>query len=535
MNISERKEKLLGRIKENKKILEEEIKEFELNPRYKVVTDEEGYLHDPSHNSFKSEIPEHKKIASNGKDIVSIVIFELNKEASFSDVEEEEEYDEDKFEETVKNWLAYRIEDRKEREVVGDLTSTLIARNKGSLLAKFVKLRTEANSTEIDFPYICQFLTCSFLPEELAFIAQHLDPELFKLLHGYVFQKDRLLLAAAFYNMNVLFPWNTTDYDIEGLKQVLVKAERFNNEYFREYVSKLIKIQKRKDDKVLQDEGEDEEIDYVDKPEWITSFRENRLYTHEELLELLPNLAEQEMMRSWNLADVIIQPGPWVSQGPEEDAMFISKLHTIDYDQEAMRIAYLNRFSRMETNDREELIDSVIRNSKLLHLSKSEEVFRILGPSWADTGHIALQLESDDPCLLYGGHRSMTCYEEENSIPENKEKRYENPVEDNQLHLLDWFTGRCDQCNRNIRYKHYGMRMPCDEGAWRGCYCSSKCMEEEINEEEGNDTNIGVLHLEMIWEMEGQYKAFGIYERLPEKTTVVSDERNTTESDTESD
>jgi hypothetical protein len=59
--------------------------------------------------------------------------------------------------------------------------------------------------------------------------------------------------------------------------------------------------------------------------------------------------------------------------------------------------------------------------------------------------------------------------------------------------------------------------MPLDQGGWRGCYCSSHCMEHEITESEGDDTDIGKLHLELIWVFHGAYQAYGIYERFPDE------------------
>jgi hypothetical protein len=397
-----------------------DIPDSEKKSKYIAIFDDEGYVVEKLSFYTQPElVPKYKQVAPDTIDIVSIVIQKLAQEYDAQPFAQPltqeydaqpfaQPYDAQEFTVTVNNWLGYRMETEDERQVVGDLASILIAKDKGSLLAKFLELRTEANSSELDAPYICQFLTCSFLPEELSFIAQVLDPELFKLLHGYVFQKDRTLLASAFYNMDHLFPPESTDYDIAGLNQVVTKAERFKNEYLQEYVSKLIKLQKRKDETDLP-AGED--IEYADKPEWILPFEGNPYCTHKELLELLPELSNQSMMRSWDLVDVTIPPGPWVSKGPEEDATFISKLHTTDYDQEAMRLGYLDVFSRMDVKAREDLISDVIKNSKLLHLSKNEEVFRILGPSNPDTGYIGLELESDDPCLLYGGHRLIyfTC------------------------------------------------------------------------------------------------------------------------------
>jgi len=53
-------------------------------------------------------------------------------------------------------------------------------------------------------------------------------------------------------------------------------------------------------------------------------------------------------------------------------------------------------------------------------------------------------------------------------------------AEENQGELLsDWFTGKCDSCNRIIQDKSHAVRYPVKKGGWRGCYCSFKCISED--------------------------------------------------------
>ena len=43
---------------------------------------------------------------------------------------------------------------------------------------------------------------------------------------------------------------------------------------------------------------------------------------------------------------------------------------------------------------------------------------------------------------------------------------------------IDWFTGKCDACNRIIEDMSHAVRYPAKEGGWKGCYCCFKCVSE---------------------------------------------------------
>ena len=53
-------------------------------------------------------------------------------------------------------------------------------------------------------------------------------------------------------------------------------------------------------------------------------------------------------------------------------------------------------------------------------------------------------------------------------------------AEENQGELMsDWFTGKCDVCNRIIEDMSHAVRYPVKGGGWRGCYCSFKCISDD--------------------------------------------------------
>ena len=42
----------------------------------------------------------------------------------------------------------------------------------------------------------------------------------------------------------------------------------------------------------------------------------------------------------------------------------------------------------------------------------------------------------------------------------------------------NWFTGKCDTCNRIIEDSSHAVRYPAKEGGWKGCYCCFKCISD---------------------------------------------------------
>lgn len=42
----------------------------------------------------------------------------------------------------------------------------------------------------------------------------------------------------------------------------------------------------------------------------------------------------------------------------------------------------------------------------------------------------------------------------------------------------EWFIESCDQCDDPIFDKYQALRIPCEEGGWKGCFCSIQCIEE---------------------------------------------------------
>ena len=71
----------------------------------------------------------------------------------------------------------------------------------------------------------------------------------------------------------------------------------------------------------------------------------------------------------------------------------------------------------------------------------------------------------------------------------------------------DWFSGKCDSCNRIIQDLSHSVRYPVKQGGWKGCYCSFYCMSQTPPYQTNKEDNI------RIKELEKKVKEVGIMDR----------------------
>jgi hypothetical protein len=154
------------------------------------------------------------------------------------------------------------------------------------------------------------------------------------------------------------------------------------------------------------------------------------------------------------------------------------------------------------------------------------QVYRALGPV-----NISPPSAVPERCRKYGGCRmfSCLCFADQT-----------NPEEDDNLididYERDWFHDHCDyiKCGREIKLRHRAVRSPTIveipngeylryQGSWEGCYCSWKCVRNDlVIEPYTNKTPEDVeyaqiapltqLRLRMIQFYEQQMNDFGIFE-----------------------
>lgn len=92
-------------------------------------------------------------------------------------------------------------------------------------------------------------------------------------------------------------------------------------------------------------------------------------------------------------------------------------------------------------------------------------VHQRFGPVNALTNKTA-SLDDNDHCTAYGGCRMLTCQEFEQHDDGDTE--------------VDWFTGKCVHCSKEIKHREDAARQPLLHGGWRGCFCTWLCVIDYI-------------------------------------------------------
>lgn len=117
------------------------------------------------------------------------------------------------------------------------------------------------------------------------------------------------------------------------------------------------------------------------------------------------------------------------------------------------------------------MITSILENKAIADLASDDKLIGLYGPANFIAG-IDLT-DKEVMCNRYGGCRMLTCIDFEDFE--------EYPIED--YEATDWFIGACQQCHLRIRHPWHALRLPLDHGGWVGCYCSEKCLRQNINTE----------------------------------------------------
>lgn len=152
------------------------------------------------------------------------------------------------------------------------------------------------------------------------------------------------------------------------------------------------------------------------------------------------------------------------------------------------------------TEEKVELLRPVIDLSARNDLQENKTLFRILGPAnpLADASYDEME---------NGGCRMFTCA----YFDFNEDSGY----------IDDWFIGSCQQCLKRIRMRWHAVRRPRQTGGWLGCFCSFKCMRDEMKEE----GEVDVLLNYLVDAFEDRINHIGIQERTEdeaEKDTVTN-------------
>jgi len=71
----------------------------------------------------------------------------------------------------------------------------------------------------------------------------------------------------------------------------------------------------------------------------------------------------------------------------------------------------------------------------------------------------------------------------------------------------EWFTGKCDHCNKKINNISFSLRYPKEIGGWVGCYCCFRCISEFPPED------MSAVENSRLKNMESRIREIGIMDR----------------------
>jgi len=146
----------------------------------------------------------------------------------------------------------------------------------------------------------------------------------------------------------------------------------------------------------------------------------------------------------------------------------------------AFKQSITKEYKAATTEQKKELLKPYYLDQASRKTISDEDYFRILGPTNLIPYNDFSRWER---CSAYGGCRMFTCIEQHNSDDFDEEIIEDALNLDHKYDLL-WFTGNCQVCNYVIDNPCYALRKPLVTGTWYGCYCSFKCLLQDIPEDD---------------------------------------------------
>ncbi len=375
----------------------------------------------------------------------------------------------------INKWLSTCLTYEEEDKDILHLLTSLMESGRGDLLIQYLTKMQESNTDEPDLPYASRLFTITTDENIRDFLVQILDPEYYELARGFINIWSQEAVRIGTVNLSIMFP------DVEDLDDTVVNALHdasieIKNARMIEYTTSILSELK---------------TNYLPKPLWVMDV--SVLQLHTDMVAALPIVGEKR----------------WISSSIEEDARYITSITEEDKDIDLLYVELVNKFKTMTLKEREDLITWIVSNNEKLMQSTDATVYGVLGPCLPIPGGYPLKSKSRDPCLMYGGCRMFTCYENENIDSLTGEPIIEDIASLRLLDRVDWFTGICNEigCHALIKKRHYAVRMPLEFGGWAGCYCSFECIRKDIGED--ND-----IRLRLVSKFEMIHKDVGVYDRL---------------------
>jgi len=194
----------------------------------------------------------------------------------------------------------------------------------------------------------------------------------------------------------------------------------------------------------------------------------------------------------------------------------------------SIRERLLMKFNALSLSDKYEIAKDFIEKRNMLALQNDLSLFITLGPS-------APLADSQLDELDYGGARMFTFnnfdtdpdIEDDDVFPDGTPKN-----------IVNWFVGYCQECNLRILRRYHAVRLPMLFGGWKGCFCSWKCVRNNINENNNDDTyssNENSIMLQLVDIYEDQINTYKILDRIPDEqyniylTQILNDNKEVIE------
>lgn len=400
-----------------------------------------------------------------------------------------DEGNQDKFDEGLDDWDTVGMLPGQEYSIVMSLISSMEENNASSILRLFVAFMEIIGS---GYNYVSVLFSYPLDKASLDFISEVYDLDYFMLIRDLMafapFDTNGTLTAIA--NIKKMFPNVATIPEVTASK-LLIIADNLDNKIVSSYLNDVLYETKNP---------------IACRPSWILQSSK----THNELVKEL----------------VVETPARWVSNSVEEDASYIVGITEDDRDLDILYRDLVDKFSTMSTKAREDFISTIIWNNQMILLGDRVDIFRVFGMALPRGIPVALEIKSKDPCVLWGSCRSMLCWHNENVDIDSGTLIVNDPVKEDRLDEVWWFTGVCDQCRIRIEKECYAVRMPIETGGFIGCYCSFECLRDIIDVVSLDESvavstytgyeiepRINVNRLYLINEMEKVYNKYGIWDR----------------------
>jgi len=233
-------------------------------------------------------------------------------------------------------------------------------------------------------------------------------------------------------------------------------------------------------------------------PSYVKNYEGGPLPSHEELVFQADKIANKTLSKkiNWDI--------------PDDEAVELLTTGLTSYGISLGEIETAKKAIRKEIADRQlkrMLLEPILKEQQEDKLNQNDELlFRIFGPSNPIVGQ---NLNDDGPSSKYGGGRmflfNLFDYDEENDFME------------------DWFTGNCIFCQKRIANRYHAVRRPSGMGGWKYCYCSWKCVEDDLQKDKQHDPDVEIntdesgefILVEQLIEIyKGEMEEIGIQDRI---------------------